>query len=127
MEKKYKMAVALNALPALVNISVSGYGYYNFTAFQLSGYIIGTVLGILLSVLWLLQVKKAMGTHAIKLLKLTFKGFFVKFIVFVIFIVGVYSMFNFSRTFFALSFFIALFISAVIELWFYASLIKESN
>jgi len=127
MEKKYKMAVALNALPALVNISVSGYGYFNFTAFQLSGYIIGTVLGILLSVLWLLQVKKAMGSHAIKLLKLTFKGFFVKFIVFVIFITGIYNLVNFSRTFFALSFFIALFISAVIELWFYASLIKESN
>ncbi len=127
MEKKYKMAVALNALPALVNISISGYGYFNFSALQLSGYIIGTVLGILLSALWLIQVKKAMGTHAIKLLKLTFKGFFIKFIVFVVFIVGVYSMFNFSRTFFALSFFIALFISAVIELWFYASLIKENN
>jgi len=127
MEKKYKMAVALNALPALVNISVSGYGYFNFSAFQLSGYIIGTVLGILLSALWLIQVKKAMGTHAIKLLKLTFKGFFVKFIVFVIFIVGIYNMVNFSRTYFALSFFIALFISAIIELWFYASLIKENN
>lgn len=127
MERKYKLAVALSAIPALVNISVAGYGYFNFSASQLSGYLIGTVLGIMLSVMWLIQVKRAVGSHAIKLLKLTFKGFFIKFIVFVICITLFYNLVNFSRTFFALSFFIALFISAVIELWFYASLIKESK
>ncbi|HPS86692.1 MAG TPA: hypothetical protein PLY36_08105 [Spirochaetota bacterium] len=127
MEKKYKVAVALNAVPAIVNIAVLGYGFFHFTGLQFSGYLIGTILGILLSAMWLLQVKKALGTHAIKLLQLTFKGFFIKFIVFVVFIIGVYSLVNFSRTFFAASFFIALFMSAVIELWFYASLIKENN
>lgn len=127
MEKKYKIAAALSSIPALVNISISGYGYLNFSTYQLSGYLIGTVLGILISVIWLIQVKKALGSHAIKLLKLTFIGFFIKFIVFVIFITAVYNQINFSRTFFALSFFIALSLSAVIELWFYASLIKESN
>jgi hypothetical protein len=127
MERKYKLAVALSAIPALVNISAAGYVYFNFSPSQLSGYIIGTVLGIMLSAMWLVQVKRAIGSHAIKLLKLTFKGFFVKFIVFVVFVAGIYNLVNFSRTFFALSFFIALFISAVIELWFYASLIKESN
>ena len=127
MEKKYKAAAALSAVPAMVKIAVSGYGFFHFTELQFSGYLIGTILGIILSALWLIQVKKAMGSHAIKLLKVTFKGFFVKFLVFVVFIVGVYSFVNFSRIFFAASFFIALFMSAVIELWFYASLIKENN
>jgi hypothetical protein len=127
MERKYKQAAALSAIPALVNISVAGYGYFNFSAFQLSGYLVGTVLGIMLSAMWLIQVKRAVGSHAIKLLKLTFKGFFIKFIVFVVCITLFYNLVNFSRIFFALSFFIALFISAVIELWFYASLIKESK
>jgi hypothetical protein len=127
MERKYKLAAALSAIPALVNISVAGYGYFNFSEYQLSGYLVGTVLGIMLSVMWLIQVKRAVGSHAIKLLKLTFKGFFVKFIVFLICVTLFYNLINFSRTFFALSFFIALFISAVIELWFYASLIKESK
>ena len=127
MEKKYKVAVALNALPALINVAVSGYGFFHFTSLQLSGYLIGTILGIILSVLWLMQVRKAFGSHAIKLLKITFTGFFIKFIVFLFFIVGVYSFLNFSRIFFAISFFVALFMSAVIELWFYASLIKENN
>ena len=127
MEKKYKVAVALNVLPAIVNLSVSGYGFFNFTNLQFSGYLTGSILGILLSVMWLVQVKKAFGTHAIKLLKITFKGFFVKIIVFIVFIVGVYNLVNFSRIYFAISFFIALLISAIIELWFYASLIKENN
>jgi len=127
MEKKYKVAVVLNALPAFVNIAVSGYGFFNFTRTQFSGYLIGTILGILLSGMWLMQVKKALGSHAIKLLKVTFKGFFVKFIVFIIFVSGVYYLFNFSRIYFAASFFIALFMGAIIELWFYASLIKENN
>jgi len=127
MEKKYKVAVALSILPALVNIAVSGYCFFNFKEFEFTGYLIGTILGIILSFIWLVQVKKALGSHAIKLLKITFKGFFIKFIVFLVFIAGVYSMFNFSRIFFAASFFIALFMSAVVELWFYASLIKEDN
>lgn len=127
MEKKYKVAVALNIVPALVNIAVCGYGFINFTTLQFYGYLIGTILGILLSAMWLVQVKRALGTHAIRLLKITFKGFFVKVSVFIIFIAGVYYLVNFSRTYFAISFFIALLLSAVIEIWFYASLIKENN
>lgn len=127
MEKKYKTAVVLNFIPAIVNIIISGYIFFNFTRPEFSGYLIGTILGVLLSVLWLIQVRKAFGSHAIKLLKITFKGFFVKFFVFILFIFGVYSLYKFSRTFFAASFFIALALSAVIELWFYASINKSNS
>lgn len=127
MENKYKAAVALNALPALVNIAASVYVFFYFSQSQFSGYLMGTILGIILSVMWLLQVKKAFGSHALKLLKITFKGFFVKFIVFIIFIIGVYNLFSFSRTFFAISFFIAIAMNAIIELWFYASLTGENK
>jgi hypothetical protein len=127
MEKKYKVAAALNTLPALVNIAVCGYGFFYFGNIQYRGYVIGTILSIILSILWLMQVKKALGTHAIKLLSITFTWFFIKFAVFLIFIAGVYYLINFSRTYFAISFFIALFISAVIELWFYSSLINEKK
>jgi len=127
MEKKYKTAIALNVIPAVVNLVVSGYFFFNFTLLQFAGYFIGSILGILLSIMWLIQVRKAFGSHAIRLLKITFKGFFVKFIVFIVFISGVYSLVKFNRTFFAASFFIALFLSAIIELWFYASINKEKN
>ncbi len=127
MENKYKVAVVLNSIPAFVNIAASVYVFYNFTIPQFSGYLTGTILGILLSAMWLMQVKKAFDSHAIRLLKITFKGFFVKFIVFIIFITGVYSLFNFNRTFFAAAFFIAIAMNAVIELWFYASLTKENK
>jgi len=127
MESKYKVAAALSMLPALVNSAVCFYGLFSFNSLQFRGYLIGTILGIILSVMWLIQVRKALGTHAIKLLTITFSGFFIKFAVFLIFIAGVYYLINFSRIYFAISFFIALMISAVIELWFYAGLINEKK
>ncbi len=127
MENKYKMAVVLNLIPALVNLAGSVFVFVRFSGFHFSGYFAGTVLGILLSALWLFQVRKAFGSHAIKLLKITFKGFFIKFILFVLFITLFYSIFHFSRTYFAVSFFIAVTLSAIIELWFYSSLTGQKS
>lgn len=126
METKYRMAVIFNIIPAVVNIVVSIWFFLGFTALEFRGYLLGTVLGIILSVIWLVQVRKASGSHAIRLLKLTYKWFFVKFLVLVIFIVGVYSLIAFSRVWFVVSFFVALAMSAVVELWFYSSISKES-
>ena len=127
MEKKYKAAVILSFIPALINIAVLVYGSFSFTNPQLTGYALGTMLTIALSVIWLVQIKKAVGSHAIKLLKITFKGFLIKFIVFFIFIIGIYYCIDFDRKFFAAAFFLALFIGAVIELWFYSSMNKEAK
>ena len=125
MEKKYKVAVILSFIPALINIAVLVYGFLNFTEPQLIGYSMGTILAIILSIIWLIQVKRAAGSHAIRLFKITIKGFFVKFVVFFIFITGIYYCVEFNRKFFAASFFLALFMGAVIELWFYSSMNKE--
>lgn len=125
MENKYKMAVVFNTIPAIINIIVLIYIFFNLSGMHFRGYFIGTVLGIILSVIWLIQVKKAFGSHAIRLLKITLVGFLIKFLVFVIFIAGFYYLIQFNRTYFAVSFFIALLMSSVIELWFYASLINQ--
>jgi len=129
MEKKYRVAVILSFIPAFINIGVlvSGYGFLNFTEPQLTGYFMGTILAIVLSVIWLIQVKGASGSHAIKLFKVTFKGFLIKLVVFVIFIAGIYYCIEFSRKFFAASFFLALFLGSLIELWFYSSISKEAK
>lgn len=126
MEEKYKMAAAFHVIPAIVNIAGSVYVLSNQDMMRSRGYIIGTVLGIILSIIWLLQVKKAMGAHALKLIKITFSAFLVKVMFFLVFIAGVYRFFPFSRTYFAMAFFIAMFISAVIELWFYASTVQKN-
>ncbi len=125
MDTKYKMAAFFHVIPAAVNIAGTLYLFNRPDVLQFKGYLIGTVLGIILSFIWLLQVKRALGSHAIKLLKITFTGFLIKLVFFIIFIVGVYSLIEFSRTFFALSFFIAVLVSAIIELWFYASFINS--
>ena len=125
MEKKYKVAVILSLIPGLINIAVLVYGFLNFTKHQITGYLIGTILAIVLSVIWLIQIKGTPGSHAIKLFKITIKGFLIKLIVFIIFITGIYYCVDFDRKFFAASFFLALFLGAIIELWFYSSMSKE--
>jgi hypothetical protein len=125
MDTKYKMAAFFHIIPAVANIAGTVYLLNGPDKQQFTGYLLGTVLGIILSIIWLIQVKKALGTHAIRLLKITFTGFLVKLIFFIIFIAGVYYVFRFSRTYFAMAFFLAVFISAIIELWFYASFIKQ--
>ena len=127
MDKKYKQAVGFHIIPALINIAGSVYLFINAGRSEFNGYFMGTILGILLSLVWILQVKRALGAHAIKLLKLTFTGFLIKFIVFMIFIAVIYNFFQFNRVYFAVSFFIALFLSAVIEILFYSSLINEEK
>lgn len=125
MDTKYKMAAFFHIIPAVANIAGTVYLLNGPDKQQFTGYFLGTVLGIILSIIWLIQVKKALGSHAIRLLKITFTGFLVKLIFFIIFIAGVYYVFRFSRTYFAMAFFLAVFISAIIELWFYASFIKQ--
>jgi len=125
METRYKMAAYFHMIPAAANIAGTVYLLKSGDALQFKGYLIGTVLGIILSIIWLVQVRKALGSHAIRLLKITFKGFFAKLLVFVIFVSGVYYYVDFSRSYFAIAFFLAVFVSAIIELWFYASFIKK--
>ena len=127
MEKNYRVAVIMSFIPALINIAVLVYGFFNFTKPQLIGYSMGTILAIILSIIWLIQVRGLAGSHAIKLFKITFKGFLVKFIVFFIFITGIHFCVDFSMNFFAASFFLALFIGSLIELQFYSSINKEAK
>lgn len=126
METKYRMAVIFNIFPAVVNIIVSVWFFLSFTGLEFRGYFLGTVLGIILSAIWLVQVRKASGSHAIRLMKVTYKWFFIKFAVLIFFIAGVYYLIEFSRVWFVVSFFVALAMSAVVELWFYSSISKES-
>ena len=73
MEKKYKVAVMLSFIPAFINIAVLAYGFFNFAEPQFLGYLMGTILAIVLSIIWLIQVRETAGSHAIKLFKITFK------------------------------------------------------
>lgn len=126
METKYRLAVIFTIIPAVINIAVSVWFFISFTGLEFTGYLLGTILGIILSAIWLFQIRKASGSHAIKLMQVTYKWFFVKFIVFLIFIAGVYYLVEFSRVWFVVSFFVALAMSAVVELWFYSSINKEN-
>ena len=125
METKYRLAVIFNIIPAVVNIIVSVWFFVSFTGLDFRGYLLGTILGILLSVIWLVQVRNSFGAHAIKLLKVTYKWFFVKFIVFLVFVSAIYFMVEFNVTWFVISLLVALSMSAVIELWFYRAISRE--
>jgi hypothetical protein len=126
MEEKFKMAVRFHFIPALINIAGSVYVLVSREFMEFSGYAIGAALGIVLSIMWLYQVKRGMGANALGLIKIIFKAFIVKVLFFLVFIIGVYNIFQFNRLYFAAAFFIAVFISAIIELWFYVSTVKKN-
>lgn len=128
MDRAFKKVVGLQAIPAVINIAGAVFVFLNFDQLQFTGYVIGALLGVILSIGWVMQESKtALHPHAIKLLKITFKGLFVKVIIFLIFMTIVYAFFEFSKLFFVISFFIALFISAIVEIWYYTTLIKKGR
>ena len=127
MDNIYSKVIRLHFIPAAVNFAGAVYVFLNYELFQFTGYLLGAILGLILSVIWLFQVKDALHSHAIKLMKITFKGLLAKLIAFVIFMTLVYFLSDFSIFFFAVSLFIALVISAIIEIWFYTTLIKHKN
>ena len=125
MDSIYKKVAGLQVIPAVINIAGMIYVFFNYGTPQFAGFFLGAILGIILSVIWVLQTKKALYSHAIRLMKITFKGLLIKVIVFLIFMTLAYAALDFDIVFFAGSFFIALFLSAIIEIWFYTTLIKK--
>lgn len=127
MDSIYKKVAGLHVIPAVINIAGSVFVFLNYTSPEFTGYISGTLLGIILSIIWIMQINKAASSHAIRLMKITFKGLLVKVAVFLVYMAVIYALLEFSIVFFAASFFIALFLSAIIEIWFYSTLIKQNK
>jgi len=125
MDSIYKKVSGLQVIPAVINIAGTVFVFFNYEAPQFAGFILGAILGIILSVIWVLQIREALYSHAIRLMKITFKGLLIKVAVFLIFMTLAYAALDFNIVFFAVSFFIALFLSAIIEIWFYTTLIKK--
>jgi hypothetical protein len=127
MDSIYKKVAGLHIIPAVINIAGTVFVFFNYNVSEFTGYISGALLGIILSIVWVMQINKVVDSHAIKLMKITFKGLLVKVAIFFVYVAIVYAVFEFSIVFFAASFFIALFISAIIEIWFYSTLIKKNK
>lgn len=128
MDRIFKKVAGLQIIPAVINIAGAIFVFMNYDQFQFKGYVLGALLGVILSIIWAMQeAKTALHPHAIKLLKITFKGLIVKVVIFFIFMSIAYAVFEFSKTFFSISFFIALFISAIVEIWYYTTLIKKNK
>jgi len=127
MDSVYKKVAGLQAIPAVINIAGTVYVFFNYGSPQFKGFLLGAILGIILSLVWVLQIKDAFYSHAIRLMKITFKGLMIKVAVFLVYMILAYAALDFSIVFFAVSFFISLFLSAIIEIWFYTTLIKKNK
>ncbi|PKL37971.1 MAG: hypothetical protein CVV44_12445 [Spirochaetae bacterium HGW-Spirochaetae-1] len=128
MEKKLKTAFILMCLPAILNLSLSGYlhsipgGTLDF-----QGYLLGTILSILLSFFWIWQVKKSMASNPMVMLKVIFFGFTLKLAVLGLFVYGGYHVITFNRSYFAVAFLLGILFTVFIELWLYVSVIREKR
>jgi hypothetical protein len=125
MDSIYKKVAGLQGIPAVINIAGTVFVFLNYEIYQFAGFFLGALLGVILSVIWVLQIKEALYSHAIRLMKITFKGLLIKVAVFLVFMILAYAAMDFDIMFFAVSFFIALFLSAIIEIWFYTTLIRK--
>jgi hypothetical protein len=125
MNENYKKVIILLIVPGLLNTIATIYVFNNFSHNAFTGYLFGTILSIILTGIWLLQVKNGINANSIIFLKKSFKGFFLKLIVFLLFVFIGYHYLNFDRIYFAIAFFLGIFISIIIEVKFYLSIYKQ--
>jgi len=124
VEQKIKKAVFLMFIPALLNLSLTCHFFTSQGKSEFLGYLTGTLLSILFSIIWILQTGKGVNSSFIKLLKITFFGFTGKIAVFCFMVFGGYLFWNFNRFYFTGAFLLGTIIALVIEVWFLFTMFK---
>ena len=128
MDKKLlKKTVLLVAGASVLNLLAALYVFYTKNQVQFQGYIIGVVLAIILSSIWLWQVWNGVSANFIILLRFTLKGLMLRLVVLLFFIAGMYYFVAFDRLYFALAFLVGMVLSIIIEVWFYQALLVRER
>ncbi len=127
MNNTLKKVTTLLLIPAVVNSAIAVYVFVTSGNGDFKGYIIGTVLSILLSYLWIWQIRKGIELNFIVLLKRTFWGFLIKLIVLFVVMFGGYKLILFNKFYFAFAFLLGSLLCVIIEIWYYLSIIKSDR
>lgn len=124
MEKKFKIAVVLMAIPIIGNSIITILCYMHKGPTEFKGYLLGTLLGMFFSVIWLVIAKKVSLANAMVLFTYSLGAFPVKIILFAAFAFGGLYLLNMNQVYFGVSFLVSVFFSLAIEVWFILALNK---
>lgn len=117
--KNLKIAFLFISLFAVINLSISGACYLFIGMTEFKGYLVGTTLSYLLSLLWVLGARKGMKSNTMVLLGITLGGFPVRLALLGLFAFGGLYIIKMSTMHFAIAFLVGTILSLVVEIWFF--------
>lgn len=124
MEKKFKIAVVLMMVPAILNGVATLYLAQHRSVGDSGGYLAGAVLSFAFSIAWVILARKVSLSNLMTLFTVSLGAFPVKILVFGIFAFGGYFIFQINQLFFGIAFLFGTVTSLVIEVWFILSVNK---
>jgi len=117
--KNLKIAFLFISLFAVINLSISGACYLFIGMTEFKGYVVGTALSYLLSLLWVLGARKGIKSNTMVLLGITLGGFPVRLALLGLFAFGGLYIIKMSTMHFAIAFLVGTILSLVVEIWFF--------
>lgn len=91
------------------------------------GFAIGSLLSLILTLLWIAGAIKGMKSNTLVLLSITAGGFFARLILLTIFAAGGVYFFKMDMAVFAVAFLFGTIYSLVLEVWFFTTLSGPQN
>ena len=117
-QEKFRKAIILMILIVCLNIGLSIYSMMFKGVPEFKGYLLGTLLTMVFSILWVLMVRKVSFSNPMVLFSLSLGAFPVKIIVFAVFAFGGLLIFRMNRAFFGMAFLLGTVLSLFVEVWF---------
>ncbi len=117
--KNLKIAFLLVSLFAIINLGISGACYLFIGMTEFKGYLVGTILSYLLSIIWVLGARKGMKSNTMVLLAITLGGFPLRLALLGLFAFGGLYIIKMSTMHFAMAFLVGTILSLIVEIWFF--------
>jgi hypothetical protein len=118
LKRIYRRAVVYAFLPVLINGALCRYLYLYKDESEFIGYFLGTVLGVLFLLTWILIIRKVPLANPMVLFILTLGSFPVKLIGFALFAFGGLRFFQMDPFFFGIALIAGIIPGLFIEIWF---------
>ena len=129
-QKKFKKAIILMITTVGLNLALSVCSFVFKGSTEFKGYLAGTLLSMVFSILWVFMVKKVSFSNPMVLFSLSLGSFPIKILVFAIFAFGGLLLFQMNQMYFGMAFLLGTVISLIIEVWFIITvnrIIRESK
>jgi hypothetical protein len=120
--KNFTKAILILFLSTIINLAISLVFFQLRGSMEFMGYMAGTLLSFIFSLLWILGARKGMKSNTLVLLMITFGGFPLRLGIFGVFAFSGLYLFKMDKTLFAAAFLVGTILSLIVEVWFFNSI-----